>query len=276
MAVNSYCIHELDPHLAAARGRTGTTLAGFTLIELLVVISIIALLIAILLPALSNARQAARETACGSNQRQLGIALISYAVDNRDELPHSRANFSGSNPYFFAIWPNQTSSEISQLVGTFNPGATASQERYGELFFCPAAEQRISYNPANTLVSDYWLTTYTPLYDWMKTVGLEPQWTFGMVPPRYLSRDTDPSSIRRQSQVMLSDIAYAVGGAFPGNWLPTPLGTWGSNHTPGPLGSLADGPRGRVNTLYTDGHVSRRSDEQLQRYIIRSNEQYAF
>lgn len=61
--------------------------AGFTLIELLVVISIIALLISILLPALSAARGAARDMQCLSNTRQVGIAAMAYAADNRDYFP---------------------------------------------------------------------------------------------------------------------------------------------------------------------------------------------
>ncbi|MEM9345805.1 MAG: DUF1559 domain-containing protein [Planctomycetota bacterium] len=60
---------------------------AFTLIELLVVISIIALLIAILLPVLGSVRESARQSACSSNQRQLVIAVSSFASDNRDRLP---------------------------------------------------------------------------------------------------------------------------------------------------------------------------------------------
>ena len=60
--------------------RTGTA-RGFTLIELLVVISIIALLIGILLPALSRARDAAFNSGCLANQKQLATAFFSYAVD---------------------------------------------------------------------------------------------------------------------------------------------------------------------------------------------------
>ena len=61
--------------------------SGFTLIELLVVISIIALLISILLPALTQAREAAKQSQCLSNMRQLSVAAAAYTADHDGYIP---------------------------------------------------------------------------------------------------------------------------------------------------------------------------------------------
>lgn len=57
---------------------------GFTLIELLVVIAIIAILAALLFPAIAAAREKGRQSACLSNERQIGTALLIYS-DQWDE-----------------------------------------------------------------------------------------------------------------------------------------------------------------------------------------------
>jgi prepilin-type N-terminal cleavage/methylation domain-containing protein/prepilin-type processing-associated H-X9-DG protein len=56
---------------------------GFTLIELLVVIAIISLLVGILLPSLAGVRDRGRTAVCASNLRQMGIATLTYANDNK-------------------------------------------------------------------------------------------------------------------------------------------------------------------------------------------------
>ena len=60
---------------------------GFTLIELLVVIAIIAILASILFPVFARAREKARESACISNLKQIGLAVHMYASDYDELLP---------------------------------------------------------------------------------------------------------------------------------------------------------------------------------------------
>ncbi|MBS1723289.1 MAG: prepilin-type N-terminal cleavage/methylation domain-containing protein [Armatimonadetes bacterium] len=57
-------------------------LRAFTLIELLVVIAIIAILAAILFPVFAQAKDAAKQTQCIMQMRQLSLALVMYADDH--------------------------------------------------------------------------------------------------------------------------------------------------------------------------------------------------
>jgi prepilin-type N-terminal cleavage/methylation domain-containing protein/prepilin-type processing-associated H-X9-DG protein len=61
---------------------------GFTLIELLVVIAIIAILMAILMPALQRVKEQARNQACISHLKTIGLGVIMYCDDNDYKMPN--------------------------------------------------------------------------------------------------------------------------------------------------------------------------------------------
>lgn len=107
--------------------------AGFTLIELLVVISIIALLISILLPSLSAARGAARDMACLSNLRQIGVATMAYEADF-GVMPVGIERYPG-DPGGYYDW---TFALPDLYMGGSNSGASVAQQRRLVLQ-CPTA-----------------------------------------------------------------------------------------------------------------------------------------
>jgi prepilin-type N-terminal cleavage/methylation domain-containing protein/prepilin-type processing-associated H-X9-DG protein len=64
---------------------------GFTLIELLVVIAIIAVLLSILMPAMRRVKEIARESACKSNLRSIGLAVQMYLDDYERKIPDTES-----------------------------------------------------------------------------------------------------------------------------------------------------------------------------------------
>jgi prepilin-type N-terminal cleavage/methylation domain-containing protein len=133
---------------------------GFTLIELLVVIAIIAILAAILFPVFMRAKQAAKSSACLSNQHQVSTALLLYA----DQTP------GGTYPYTtragtLALFPSypvsSTNTDISgELIVLLRPYVSNKK-----VFYCTVADAYYSRPPTYTY--DYQSTVQIPHFQYI-------------------------------------------------------------------------------------------------------------
>ncbi|MES2459710.1 MAG: DUF1559 domain-containing protein [Armatimonadota bacterium] len=111
-----------------------TKTRGFTLIELLVVIAIIAILAAILFPVFAQARAKARQTACLSNMKQIGTALLMYSGDYDETIVPSQNGAVGVN---LVSWPTMTLPYIKNQ----------------DVFVCPSGDENAAPAPSDQVAA---------------------------------------------------------------------------------------------------------------------------
>lgn len=99
---------------------------AFTMIELLVVIAVIAILAALLLPSLANTKESARSTACKSNLRQIGVALIDFSQE-ADHFPATKHRDTSINPFVTYGWPAKLLPNLSSNTAVFRCPSTDSK-----------------------------------------------------------------------------------------------------------------------------------------------------
>lgn len=109
-------------------------LRGFTLVELLVVIAILGFLAGLGIPAINSGLRKARDGACLSNMRQIGLAFLSYASDNNGYLPRGNNNADDSGTsgreFYKAVY---------NYIPTLNNKISGKQ--VNKVFLCPSEKQ---------------------------------------------------------------------------------------------------------------------------------------
>jgi prepilin-type N-terminal cleavage/methylation domain-containing protein/prepilin-type processing-associated H-X9-DG protein len=118
---------------------------GFTLIELLVVIAIIAILAGMLLPALAKAKMKAQVAKCMSNEKQIAMGYMLYALDENDFLPVAGTEVPPGSGW---VAPSRWFLQISPYIATRSPSFTNLVARE-KVVACPSARLGTNVIPAS-------------------------------------------------------------------------------------------------------------------------------
>jgi prepilin-type N-terminal cleavage/methylation domain-containing protein/prepilin-type processing-associated H-X9-DG protein len=208
---------------------------GFTLIELLIVIAIVGLLVAILLPAVQAARESARTTACASNLRQVGLAVVQYCDLHGGQFPKT--------------------SHDTDLDKCWINGLAPHLESVDEIRICPSdqkAEDRLKAK-----MSSYAMNSYI---------------TNGSLRGAYLNRNKLPSVSRTLVAVELSDRTNWHVEVFDDHVECHEWFTTSNVATPEKVFEVLSGTvgvdrhRGAAHYLFADGHVALIPSERIAQW----------
>jgi len=215
---------------------------GFTLIELLVVIAIIAILAAILFPVFAKVREKARQTACLSNLKQIGLAFTQYEQDY-DESPPSTTNAYGWGPG----WAGQINPYVKSPAVFVCPDESTAVPA-GEHDSSYAINKNLGTDSATNVHTSYTIAAYTAPA--MTVLLLEVQGN------RYADVTQTLDDTGGASSFNGSPAGFGVGLANPNDpgagYDPSGGGTFGG--CPGTGLSYATGPLGGRPAAATDCH----------------------
>lgn len=146
-------IRKTEPY-SAPSSLTRRVMAGFSLVELLVVIGIITVLISMLLPSLQKAKAQANAVVCKSNMRDMGVALIQYAQENRGWMypPSMGANKPAKDRWPVVVFKVRPNDPASATVENWTP----------KIMTCPAdfTGAEVQNDPINYTVHSYVLNDH--------------------------------------------------------------------------------------------------------------------
>ena len=106
----------LVPVICRSLARRHRRPTGFSLVELLAVVAILGTLVSLSLPAVQQARESARRAACGSNLRQMGIAILNYESARRGFPPGDDAASGRNHAWSSFILPFLEEEKIARLI----------------------------------------------------------------------------------------------------------------------------------------------------------------
>lgn len=203
--------------------------SGFTLIELLVVIAIIAILAAILFPTFARAREKAREVACMSNLRQIGLGFAMY-IEDYQRIPWDDLTVGGAPEGTAPTWTWRLM--LQPYI------------RNTEIFVCPTAPR---LNDFDGTWPDYYQDAGYAInhVHWDDDLGTDAE------PPPGHTMD----AIKRPSETILAT-------DFTGNHVISGYGT--QEHGFVRSDDAATRHTGGANYLFCDGHVKKLVPTQVQ------------